>query len=167
MFDLRDDGFPDLVAERLAVHAATPDLLGIEVTESAAMADPNRTRTTLERLRALGVRVAVDDFGTGYSSLAHLVGLPLDELKIDRSFVVGMAFSTQHAATVRSTISLGHDLNLTVVAEGVEDDNVWERLRAFGCDLIQGYVVSRPLSAPQLVAWLDRERASTESAHAA
>lgn len=120
------------------------------------MADPQRTRTVLERLRGLGVRVSVDDFGTGYSSLSYLVGLPVDELKIDRSFVLGMRLSAQHATVVRSTISLGHDLNLSVVAEGVEDESTSDRLRTFGCDLIQGYLVSRPLPASELTAWLDQ-----------
>jgi EAL domain-containing protein (putative c-di-GMP-specific phosphodiesterase class I) len=105
MYDLRDSGFPDLVADRLAAHRVSAELLGIEVTESAAMADPDRTRAALERLRAKGVRVSIDDFGTGYSSLAYLVGLPVDELKIDRSFVVGMPYSAQHAAIVRTTIA--------------------------------------------------------------
>lgn len=156
MYDLRDATFADLVAERLAVHGACPELLGIEVTESAAMADPKRTRSTLERLRTIGVRVAVDDFGTGYSSLAHLVAMPVDELKIDRSFVVGMSSSPQHAAIVRSTVSLGHDLNLTVIAEGVENASAAQQLRLFGCDLIQGYMVSWPLPAAELIAWVDK-----------
>jgi diguanylate cyclase (GGDEF)-like protein len=163
MYDLRDSGFPDLVADRLAAHRVSAELLGIEVTESAAMADPDRTRAALERLRAKGVRVSIDDFGTGYSSLAYLVGLPVDELKIDRSFVVGMPYSAQHAAIVRTTISLGHDLHLTVVAEGVEDDLAWNRLKSFGCDLIQGYAAAPPLTAPELIQWLDE----TESAELA
>jgi diguanylate cyclase len=167
MYDLRDESFPDLVAERLAVYGASANLLGIEVTESAAMADPNRTRNSLDRLRALGVRVSVDDFGTGYSSLAYLVGLPVDELKIDQSFVAGMATSEQHAAIVRSTIRLAHDLNLMVVAEGVEDEATWARLREYGCDLIQGYVVSRPVSSALLETWLDHRNDLTTVARAA
>ena len=157
MYELRDADFPRRVAARLAAHGADPALLGIEVTESAAMADPARTIAVLERLRALGARVSIDDFGTGYSSLAYLTSLPVDELKIDRSFVAGMQRSQQHATIVRSTISLGHDLELSVVAEGVEDQPTWDRLRAFGCDLIQGYMVSRPVPAAALLSWLDGE----------
>ena len=100
------------------------------------MADPKRTRSVLEALRQLGLRGAVDDFGTGYSSRAYLVGLPVDELKIDRSFVLGMQTNAQHASVVRSRISVAHDLNLTVVAEGVEDQTAYNRLRAFGYDLL-------------------------------
>ena len=155
MYDLRDRGFPAMVAELLAEHGVDPDLLGIEITESAAMADPLRTRAVLEGLRALGARVSIDDFGTGYSSLAYLTTLPVDELKIDRSFVLGMQGSAKDATIVRSTVSLGHDLGLSVVAEGVEDDATWDRLRAFGCDLIQGYVVARPLFPAALAEWLD------------
>jgi EAL domain-containing protein (putative c-di-GMP-specific phosphodiesterase class I) len=157
MFDLRDDGFPDLVADRLAAHRVPASLLGVEVTESAAMADPARTRVVLERLQTLGVHVAVDDFGTGYSSLAYLVGLPVNELKIDRSFVARMGSSAQHAAIVRSTISLGHDLNLTVVAEGVEDESALDDLRGLGCDLIQGFTVCRPVPADRFLVWLDED----------
>src|ERR1051326_5133247 len=166
MYDLRDPDFPDLIIEKLKAHGVPATLLTIELTESAAMADPQRTRIVLERLRTLGVKVSVDDFGTGYSSLAYLVGLPVDELKIDRSFVLGMQLSAQHVTVVRSTISLGHDLNLTVVAEGVEDQATSNRLRAFGCDLIQGYLLSRPLPAAELLRWIDR-RETVDSALAA
>lgn len=153
MYELRDESFPSLVAEQLTSFGMHPDLLGIEMTESAAMADPARTCAVLGQLRALGVHVAVDDFGTGYSSLAYLAGLPVDELKIDRSFIVGMRSSAQHAAIVRATINLGHDLGLVVVAEGAEDDLALQRLREQGCDLIQGYAICRPLAAPELLRW--------------
>jgi diguanylate cyclase (GGDEF)-like protein len=154
MYELRDPALPELVAEQLKAHGVDAGLLGIEVTESAAMADPSRTRAVLDALRRLGARVSIDDFGTGYSSLAYLTSLPVDELKIDRSFVVGMHDSVQHDAIVRSTISLGHDLGLSVVAEGVEDERTAERLRVFGCDLIQGYLVARPLAAGALLTWV-------------
>jgi diguanylate cyclase (GGDEF)-like protein len=153
MYELRDETFPRFVADQLAASGVPPELLGIEITESAAMANTARTRTSLMHLRMTGVRVAIDDFGTGYSSLAYLAGLPVDEVKIDRSFVLGMRSSTQHAAIVRATINLGHDLGLAVVAEGVEDEQAEQQLREQRCDLIQGYGVCRPVTAPQLVAW--------------
>ena len=154
MYELRDETFPDFIAEQLTSCGVQPDLLGIEITESAAMADPARTRAVLSKLRAVGVRVAVDDFGTGYSSLAYLAGLPVDELKIDRSFVLGMRSSAQHATIVRATINLGRELGLVVVAEGVEDDLALQRLRDLGCDLLQGYGICRPIAAPDLLIWL-------------
>ena len=119
------------------------------------MADPVRAIEVLGRIRAFGVGVSIDDFGTGYASLAYLARLPIDELKIDRSFVRHVATNGKHAAIVRSTINLGHDLGLSVVAEGAEDLAAWQRLHQFGCDLVQGYVVSHPLPAEELTCWLD------------
>ena len=119
------------------------------------MSDAERAMGVLTRLRDLGVGVAVDDFGTGYSSMAYLGQLPVDELKIDRSFVRELSANVKHAAIVRSTIALGHDLGLTVVAEGIEDGQALDLLRRFGCDLVQGYFVSRPLPASKLGPWLN------------
>ena len=116
------------------------------------MADPGRALQVLDRLCAMGLHISIDDFGTGYSSLAYLRQLPVHELKIDRSFVRQM--SEGDAVIVRSTISLAHDLGLTVVAEGVEDMATWARLGEFECDLIQGYLVSRPLPAAVLGKWM-------------
>jgi len=108
----------------------------------------------LKRLHALGCKIAIDDYGTGYSSLAYLRRLPLNELKIDKSFVMGMARDSSDALIVRSTIDLAHNMGLAVVAEGVEDETTLERLRALGCDMVQGYYLSRPLKAEDIVPWM-------------
>jgi EAL domain-containing protein (putative c-di-GMP-specific phosphodiesterase class I) len=122
------------------------------------MADAARAMDVLTRLRNMGVGISIDDFGTGYSSLAYLKRLPVDELKIDRSFVSHMALDDNDAAIVRSTIGLAHDLGLTVVAEGVEDQAAWDLLSSLGCDIAQGYYVSRPMPAEDLAQWLDAWR---------
>jgi EAL domain-containing protein (putative c-di-GMP-specific phosphodiesterase class I) len=120
------------------------------------MADAERAIEVLGRLRAMGVRISVDDFGTGYSSLSYLKRLPVDELKIDRSFVKNIAHDENDVAIVRSITGLAHDLGLTVVAEGIEDRPSWDMLARLGCDVVQGYYVSRPLPAEALVQWLRR-----------
>jgi diguanylate cyclase (GGDEF)-like protein len=157
---LLDPTFPDQVAERLAAWQLPAGSLVLEVTESAVMADPALALDVLGRLHILGVGLAVDDFGTGYSSMAYLKDLPVDELKIDRSFVSHMATSPSDAVIVRSTIDLGHNLGLRVVAEGVETQHVWEELTALGCDTAQGYYLSRPMPAADL------ERQLREATHA-
>src|SRR5205823_10336961 len=118
------------------------------------MADAARAMEVLSRLREMGVGISIDDFGTGYSSLAYLKRLPVDELKIDKSFVANMATDENDAAIVRSTIGLAHDLGLTVVAEGIEDQAAWDILEQLGCDVAQGYLISRPLPAPEVADWL-------------
>jgi EAL domain-containing protein (putative c-di-GMP-specific phosphodiesterase class I) len=153
MRNLHDPQLPDLVEKLLATWGGQPDWLVLEITESTLMVDPARALEVLARLCGMGLRIAIDDFGTGYSSLAYLRQLPVHELKIDRSFVRQM--SEGDAVIVRSTISLGHELGLTVVAEGVEDLATYERLGEFACDLIQGYLVSRPLPAVQLGIWMN------------
>jgi len=124
------------------------------VTESAMMSDPERSIGTLSDLRDLGVHVSIDDFGTGHASLAYLKRLPVNELKIDRSFVMGMVVDNSDAVIVRSTIDLAHNMGLTVVAEGVEDEATLRRLRELGCDMVQGYHLSRPLPADDVVKWM-------------
>jgi EAL domain-containing protein (putative c-di-GMP-specific phosphodiesterase class I) len=109
----------------------------------------------MRQLSELGVSVAIDDFGTGYSSLAYLTDLPIGELKIDKSFVRAMSSDTRNAIVVRSTIELAHSLGLRTVAEGIEDASTLERLRALGCELAQGFHLSRPLAGPNLVNWWD------------
>jgi EAL domain-containing protein (putative c-di-GMP-specific phosphodiesterase class I) len=153
---LLDPSFPDQVTERLAAWEVPAGSLMLEVTESAVMADPARALDVLGRLHAMGVKLAVDDFGTGYSSMAYLKALPVDELKVDRSFVGQMASNTSDAVIVRSTIDLGHNLGLRVVAEGVETQEAWQDLAALGCDTAQGYYLGRPMPATDLERWLDR-----------
>src|SRR4051794_2147858 len=125
-------------------------LLELEITESMLMLDPGRAQAVLERLSRIGLTLSVDDFGTGYSSLANLKRLPVDVIKIDKSFVMDMAIDASDAAIVRSTIDLAHNLGLRVVAEGVESHQAWTRLTELGCDLAQGFYVSRPLPAADL-----------------
>jgi diguanylate cyclase (GGDEF)-like protein len=131
-------------------------MLCLEITESALMEDPRGSQSALRSLRALGVSTAIDDYGTGYSSLAYIKQLAVNELKIDRGFVSGMEADARNAAIVRSTIELGHNLGLTVVAEGVETDHELAELRRFGCDIAQGYHFARPMEADALEAWLRR-----------
>jgi len=152
--NLRDASLPELVAERLRREGLSPARLIVEITENALMIEPHAAHETMARLREMGVRIAIDDFGTGYASLSYLQRLPAHELKIDRSFVRGLADDHADAAIVRSTISLGHDLGLSVVAEGVEDSETLELLSRAGCDVAQGYVLTRPVPPAELVDWL-------------
>jgi EAL domain-containing protein (putative c-di-GMP-specific phosphodiesterase class I) len=135
--------------------------LELEITESMLMLDPGRAQATLERLSRIGLKLSVDDFGTGYSSLSNLKRLPVDVIKIDKSFVMDMAIDASDAAIVRSTIDLAHNLGLRVVAEGVESHGAWLSLRELGCDLAQGFYVSRPLPAEDIGRLL-RARAAAE-----
>ncbi|MCA1644808.1 MAG: EAL domain-containing protein [Chloroflexi bacterium] len=154
MRDLHDPSLPDTVAGLLHEFGIGAGGLRVEITESSLMLDPVRALATLTCLRQLGVHISIDDFGTGYSSLAYLKQLPVDELKIDRSFVRDLAIDESDLAIVRSTIDLAHNLGLSVVAEGVEDEPTLELLRGFGCDKAQGYLFSRALDAPELTVWL-------------
>jgi diguanylate cyclase (GGDEF)-like protein len=129
--------------------------LSLEVTESAIMVDAAHAQSMLQFFKDIGLRLSIDDFGTGYSSLSYLKKLPVDELKIDRSFVIHMATDRDDATIVRSTIDLGHNMGLKVVAEGVENEAAWEMLKAWGCDLAQGYYVSAPVPPDELVEWLE------------
>jgi diguanylate cyclase (GGDEF)-like protein len=154
--DLLDRGLPGKVREALERHAVDPGRLELELTENATITDLPRARTILGELRALGVRLAIDDFGTGNTSLAHFRALPIDLLKIDRSFVTDMAESRADAAIVQSTIVLAHDLGLQVVAEGVETEECNERLAGLGCDLVQGYFFGRPMAPEEILGLADR-----------
>jgi diguanylate cyclase (GGDEF)-like protein len=168
--DFQDPEFPDYVADLLNTSGVAPDRLCVEITESALLVDPPRARAMLGRLRAFGVRTAIDDFGTGYSSLAYLKDLPLDELKIDRSFVKDMAEDAGARAIVRAVIDLAHDLGLQAIAEGVEDRATREVLAGLGCDLAQGYYFCPPVTAVGLAEWatggVDRALAEAERADA-
>jgi len=160
MANLHDPALPEAIAGLLQAHGVAPADLRLEVTESAMAADMTRTIATLERLATLGVHIAVDDYGTGYSSLAYLKRLPVDELKIDKGFVRHLATDETDATIVRSTIGLGHNLGLRVVAEGVEDHATLELLRVMGADAVQGYYVSRPLPPDDLERWARADGAS-------
>ena len=151
---LTDLSLPRVVAERLSSFRLPPSALELEVTETLIMTDPTRAGAVLAGLRGLGVAIAVDDFGTGYSSLAYLRRLSIDELKIDKSFVTQLSCSDEDAVIVRSTIELGHNLGLRLVAEGVEDRGALDLLRAWGCDRAQGYFISRPMPEADVLGWL-------------
>jgi diguanylate cyclase (GGDEF)-like protein len=152
--DLMNRDLPELVAELLAENDVTPGLLCLEITESGFMEDPAHAQKVLDRLAELGVKLSIDDYGTGYSSLSYIMKLPVQELKIDQSFISRMATNPEISTIVRSTIDLGHNLGLQVVAEGVEDVAAWNLLRSLGCDDAQGFFMSRPLDARALTEWL-------------
>jgi diguanylate cyclase (GGDEF)-like protein len=154
MRNLLDSHFPQVLEDLVAAGHAEPGQLKLEITESAVMADPARVLETMTRLRKLGFRFAIDDFGTGYSSLAYLHRLPVEEIKIDRSFISQLPTDSGSAAIVRATIELAGSLGLDVVAEGVEDEATWELLRKMGCSMAQGYFLSRPMPAAELPGWL-------------
>jgi diguanylate cyclase (GGDEF)-like protein len=151
---LTDLELPRQVAGLLGRWGVPPESLTLEVTETTIMIDPTRTMTVLGLLRDLGVSLSIDDFGTGYSSLAYLKRLEANELKIDRSFVFTMTSNSNDAVIVRSTIELGHNLGLRLVAEGVEDAETWTMLKALGCDVIQGYHLSKPLPESEVLSWI-------------
>ncbi|MBD5802326.1 Cyclic di-GMP phosphodiesterase Gmr [Azoarcus sp. Aa7] len=151
--DLRDPKLIERVRNHFATWGADPEDVQFELTESALMQDPQGSRESLQRLKDLGSALFIDDFGTGYSSLAYLQKLPVDAIKIDKSFVQDMLSDNDSDVIVRSTIDLAHDLDLEVVAEGVEDRAGWEHLSAQGCDVAQGYVISEPIRAEAFAAW--------------
>jgi diguanylate cyclase (GGDEF)-like protein len=152
--DLLDQDLPRKFSEILNRYGVKSTSFCLEITESSIMDDPVRAQNTLEGLHALGVELSIDDFGTGYSSLAYLKRLPVHELKIDKSFVMNMERDAEDAKIVRSTIDLGHNMGLRVVAEGVESEAVWNILARMGCDQAQGYFMSRPIAADQLAGWV-------------
>ncbi len=156
---LQQPGFFESLCGALEAAHVDPGMLEIEVTESATLADPAIAYEQLERCKALGVRIALDDFGTYYSSLTYLQRLPIDSIKIDRSFVRGLPFNVQDTAIVRAVITLGHELGRTIVAEGVETPEQLHWLENAGCDVIQGYYIAKPMPASTVVEWL-RQRQS-------
>jgi diguanylate cyclase len=160
---LLDKGFAANIVAQLTLHHLPPGLLWIELTEGTIMADPDKALAILTELRAAGVRLSIDDFGTGYSSMAYLKDLPVDELKVDRSFVKGMTSNGGDAVLVQSAIDLGHNLGLSVVAEGVEDDKTLTALKNLGADVVQGYYLGRPMTETLLMQWI-AERAAGDAA---
>jgi len=165
--DLMNRDLPGEVSALLAEHAVPPALLCLEITESGFMEDPGHAQKVLDRLADLGVRLSIDDYGTGYSSLSYIMQLPVQELKIDQSFISRMAVDEETSTIVRSTIELGHNLGLEVVAEGVEDASSWNMLRALGCDDAQGFYMSRPLAPDDLARWIRAHDGNFTATHAA
>ncbi|MEE8379668.1 MAG: GGDEF domain-containing phosphodiesterase, partial [Gammaproteobacteria bacterium] len=154
--DFQDPVLLKLIEDKISNSTLEPSCLTLELTESAVMTDTKKAFDSLSKLDKMGVKLAIDDFGTGYSSLDYLKRLPVDELKIDRSFVIDMATSKDDAAIVRSTIDLAHNLGLSVVAEGVEDQEALDLLKEMGCDTMQGYFTSRPLPANEISEYLSK-----------
>ena len=163
--DLLDDSLAERIAGLLDRHGVPAGALELEITESVIMIDPKRACEVLEALRALGLRIAVDDYGTGYCALAYLRDLPIDELKIDRSFIANVTTDPRSAAIVRSTIELAHALGLKVVAEGIENKHALDALTAFGCDYAQGYHFSRPVPAEAFTAWTHSRLGGSSDRH--
>jgi len=160
---LLDPRFPAHVQELLDDHGVAPHLLSLELTETAVMTDHDLALTVLQDLDSMGVSLSIDDFGTGYSSMSYLKTLPVKELKIDRSFVMGMANDADSAVIVRSAVDLGHNLGMTVVAEGVQDSITRSDLTDMGCDLLQGYQICRPIPARELELWLQTHLVTNSS----
>jgi EAL domain-containing protein (putative c-di-GMP-specific phosphodiesterase class I) len=144
----------EIVERPLRRHGVPADVLTLELTETSVITDPSRTGAVLQGLHELGVRLSIDDFGTGYSSLSHLRQLPVQEVKIDQSFVTAMSSNPEDAAIVRSIIELGRSLGLTVVAEGVEDAETWRLLQELGCERLQGFYLAAPMPPDALPDWL-------------
>jgi EAL domain-containing protein (putative c-di-GMP-specific phosphodiesterase class I) len=152
--DIGDSRFDSRVASLLSRHQLPPSLLTLELTETGFIEDPRRAVLMLDALAALGVCLSIDDFGTGYSSLSHLARMPVDEMKIDRSFVQSLESDPEFSTVLRSTIDMGHGLGLKVVAEGVETSAAAGRLREFGCDIAQGYFYAKPMPLDAFTAWM-------------
>ena len=152
--NLRDKHFAEMISDALKNHNVDSSQLVLEVTETAMMDDPELALQVLTSIAEQGVRVSIDDFGTGHSSLAYIKRLPVDEIKIDRSFVKDMERSKDDEIIVRTTVNMCHDLGLEVVAEGVESLDIGSLLTNMGCDMLQGYGLSRPIPFDDLVAFL-------------
>jgi len=153
---IQDPEFPDQMAKILEDFDVPISQIELEITETAVMSEPVRAVECIRKLSALGFQIAIDDFGTGYSSMAYLRELLVAKIKIDKSFVKDMASNHNDAVIVRSTVELGHNLGLKVVAEGVEDQAAWDKLKGLGCDSAQGYYMSRPLPSVDFLAWLQK-----------
>ena len=152
--NLLDAQIIDIIAKSLKERKIESSWLMLEITESCLMADPVRAQKTLQQIHAMGIHLSVDDFGTGHSSLAYLKDLPVDELKIDQSFVFNMSSDNTQTMIVHSIIALAHNLGLMTTAEGIETQEVWDKLEALDCDVAQGYFMSRPLAADDFMQWL-------------
>jgi EAL domain-containing protein (putative c-di-GMP-specific phosphodiesterase class I) len=152
---LHHAAFPGRVREMLDAHGIPPQSLSLEITENLVMSDPDASARCLDELHEMGVRLVIDDFGKGYSSLSYLRRLPVDEIKIDRSFLIGLA-EGEDDTLVRCMIELAHNLGMTAVAEGVETESVFEQLGELNCDAAQGYFISRPAPVGHVLEWIAR-----------
>jgi diguanylate cyclase (GGDEF)-like protein len=161
---LTHGGILDIIADALAIWGVDSNRLMVEITETSMMLNPEASIDAVQHLRDLGARISIDDFGTGYSSLAYLERLPLDELKIDKSFVHKVTTNPHDQKLVRAIINLAHTFGMRVVAEGIESEGAEQLLREMGCDIGQGYLYSRPVSADMLTYWLSAQPAQPETA---
>jgi len=152
-YDLAHDDLPDYIEKLLTEYKVPATHLILEVTESAVIEDPEQAMNVLHRFKKQGIKLAIDDYGTGYSSLGQLKSMPVDELKIDKSFVLNLDQDKDDQVIVRSTIEMGHNIGLTIVAEGVETKAAWLLLEEYGCDKLQGYFISKPASGADFLAW--------------
>jgi len=162
---LQDKNFPALVIDSLDKWGIGAAQLEMEITESAIMTDPVRAMGIVMQLKEIGIELSLDAFGTGYTSLSHLIKLPVYCIKIDRSFIQGIAKGNHGTAIVRSVIDLAHNLGLKIIAEGVEDKQTWEALETLGCDISQGYYLSQPLPAYEFNSWLAKSPWATPQLH--
>lgn len=153
--DLLQADLPERFCAMLERHGCAAGWITLEITESAVLDDPGKALANLERLRATGCQLSIDDYGTGYSSLSYVRQMPVQEMKIDRSFIMNLLTQPDDEIIVRSTIELAHNMGLVVTAEGVESEAVLQRLGALGCDLAQGYFIGRPMAAADLAGWMD------------
>jgi EAL domain-containing protein (putative c-di-GMP-specific phosphodiesterase class I) len=158
---LAEVDLPLQILALLAMYNVEPSLLELEITENTLAHDPDRALATLTALHNAGISISIDDFGTGYSSMSYLKRLPVSELKVDRSFVSGMLANVDDGILVRSVVDLGHNLGLTVVAEGVEDQETLDALTAVGCDVAQGFYLGRPMSSEAFDLWRAARLAGT------
>ena len=161
--NLTDSRLADSIEKIILDKNIQPDLLEIEITESALINHPQRAVENLQKINQLGLPIAIDDFGTGYSSLSYLKKLPLTTLKIDRSFISDMLTDESDSVIVDSTIDLAHNFSLTVVAEGVEDHKTLDALKIKGCDQAQGFLIAKPMSADDLHLWMENNANRTQN----
>jgi EAL domain-containing protein (putative c-di-GMP-specific phosphodiesterase class I) len=160
---LTDMSLPDRIAVALERWGVAPSKLVIEVTESSIMTDPKRASVVLQQLRRIGVEISIDDYGTGHASLNYLKQFDIDELKIDRSFIMELDTESSDAIIVASTVELGHNLGLRIVAEGVEDGDTLEWLKGLGCDIAQGYHIGRPMAPDAVVEVVEQRLVNRKS----
>ena len=153
--DIQDEYLPYYILQLIKEHGIKPDQLTLEITENTVMQDVHHAITVLECLRDIGVRISMDDFGTGHSSLAQIRNLPLHELKIDKSFIMSLTSDEQNTAIVKTTIELAHNMNLSVVAEGIENEETLRQVCDMGCEEAQGFFLAKPMSSAEFLHWMN------------
>ncbi|HCB38150.1 MAG TPA: hypothetical protein DEP79_00590 [Gammaproteobacteria bacterium] len=163
--NLQDPHFKDQICKIAQECDITLDKVIMELTETAVMHNPDDAMRVMGELSAVGIRLSIDDFGTGYSSLSYLKKLPVNEIKIDRSFVMEMAKNSDDQVIVHTTLTMGHNMSLEVVAEGIEDEDTLNKLKEMGCDLAQGYHIARPMPANEFFTWLANYAAKLNPTH--